>query len=302
MRVFTTGATGFVGSHAVRELISRGHKVLGLTRSKDAAASLAATGADAHYGTLENLDSLRSGADASDAVIHLGYNPDFSKFRESCEIDRKAIEAIGSAIAGSSKPLIVPNGIAGLAPPGRVLTEDDDVPANYRFPRASEQTALRLASQGVLASVIRLPQVHNTVKQGLVTRLIEVARSKGVSAYVNDGLNRWPAAHVSDVARLIRLALEAPEAGAKFHAVAEEGVEIRIIASVIGRILGVPEKSLTAEEARTHFGPLSMFVSEDMPASSIATRKKMGWQPTGPTLIADLEQIGARADSDHHAS
>jgi nucleoside-diphosphate-sugar epimerase len=186
MRIFMTGATGFVGTEVIHELISSGHKVLGLARSKEAAAALAAIGADAHSGSLENIDSLRGGAHASDAVIHLGFNTDFSKRRENCEIDQRAIEAIGSAIIGSGKPLIVPNGMAGLAPSGHVVTEHDDIPKNYRFLRASEQTALRLASQGVLASVIRLPQVHNTVKQGLVTRLIEVARSKGVSAYVNE--------------------------------------------------------------------------------------------------------------------
>lgn len=293
MRIFMTGATGFVGTEVVHELINSGHKVLGLARSKEAAAALAAIGADAHSGSLENLDSLRSGADASDAVIHLGFNTDFSKHRENCEIDQRAIEAIGSAIMGSGKPLIVPNGMAGLAPSGQVVTELDGIPENYTFLRVSEQTALGLASQGVLASVIRLPQVHNTVKQGLVTLLIEVARSKRVSAYVNEGLNRWPAAHVSDVVRLFRLVMEASEAGTKYHAVAEEGVEMRVIAGVIGRILSVPTKSLTAEEARDHFGPLSMFASEDMPASAIATRKKMQWHPTGPSLITDLEQISS---------
>jgi nucleoside-diphosphate-sugar epimerase len=292
MRVFMTGATGFVGTEVVRELISSGHEVLGLARSNEAAAALAAIGADAHSGSLENLDSLRSGADTTDAVIHLGINHDFSTFRQNCEIEQHAIEAIGSAIIGSGKPLIVPNGMAGLAPSGQVVTEHDDIPENYRFPRASEQTALRLASQGVFASVIRLPQVHNRVKQGLVTLLIEVARSKGVSAYANEGLNRWPAAHVSDVARLFRLVMEAGEAGAKYHAVAEEGVEMRVIAGAISRILRVPMKSVTAEEVRDHFGPLSMFVSEDMPASAIATTKKMQWHPTGPTLITDLEQLG----------
>jgi nucleoside-diphosphate-sugar epimerase len=292
MRIFMTGATGFVGAEVAHELINSGHKVLGLARSKEAAAALAAIGADAHSGSLENLDSLRSGADASDAVIHLGFNTDYSKFRENCEIEQHAIEAIGSAIIGSGKPLIVTNGMAGLAHSGQLLTEHDDVPESFRFPRVSEQTALRLASQGVLASVMRLPQVHNTVKQGLITRLIEVARSKGLSAYVNEGLNRWPAAHVSDVARLFRLVAEASEAGEKYHAVAEEGVEMRVIAGVIGRILNVPMKSLTAGEAQDHFGPLIMFVSEDMPASAVATRRKMRWHPTGPTLITDLEQVG----------
>jgi nucleoside-diphosphate-sugar epimerase len=294
MRVFVTGATGFVGTEVVHELINSGHQVLGLARSKEAAATLASIGADAHIGSIENLDSLRSGARTSDAVIHLGFNPDFSKFRESSEIDRQAIKAIGSVIAGSGKPFIVPNGIAGLVPPGQVVTEKDDVPVNYGFPRFSEQAALHLVSQGVHASVIRLPQVHNTVKQGLVTRLIQVARAKGVSAYVNGGLNRWPAAHVSDVARLFKRVLEAGEAGAKYHAVAEEGVEMNVIADAISRVLGVPTKSLSEEEAQTHFGPLSMFVGVDMPASAEETRKKMGWTPYGPKLVTDLERIDQR--------
>ena len=291
MRVFMTGATGFVGPEVVRELINRGHKVLGLARSDKAADALAAMGAEVHSGSLDDVDILRSGADAADAAIHLGFNPDFSKMKESSETDRRAIEAMGSMLAGSDRPLIVPNGLAGLETPGRAVTERDDVPSGYRFPRASEQTALGLASQAVCASVIRLPQIHNIIKQGLVTRLTQVAKSKGVSAFVGEGLNRWPAAHVSDVARLFRLVLEAPERGAKYHAVAEEGVELRVIAEHIGRILSVPTRSLTMEEARDHFGPLSMFVSEDMPASAVETRKKMEWNPSGPTLIADLEQI-----------
>ncbi|HUC16141.1 MAG TPA: SDR family oxidoreductase [Acetobacteraceae bacterium] len=291
MRVFVTGATGFVGSHVVRELLSNGHKVLGLARSTGVVAALNNVGADAHLGSLEDVDCLRRGANDADAVVHLAYNPDFSKFRESSEVDRKAIEAMGAAIAGSAKPLIVPNGIAGLGTPGHIITENDDVPSNYRFPRVSEQTALGLASRGILATVIRLPQVHNTVKQGLVSRLVQVARAKGLSAYIGDGRNRWPAAHVSDVARLFRLVLETPEAGAKYHAVAEEGVELRVIAGVISRVLGVPEKSISAEEAQQHFGPLSMFVGEDMPASAHETKRKMAWNPQGPTLIADLERI-----------
>jgi len=292
MRVFLTGATGFVGTEVVRDLIDAGHTVLGLARSKHAADKLAAQGADAHPGSVEDLASLRSGADASDAVIHLGFNPDFSKFRESCEVDQRAIEAIGSVLTGSGKPFVVPNGIAGLAPSGTVVTEDDAIPDTYKFPRVSEQTALRLAAQGVHASVIRLPQVHDTAKQGLVSRLTQIARGKSVSAYVNEGDNRWPAAHVSDVARLFRLVVEAGEAGTRYHAVAEEGVAVRVIAGIIGRILGLPTQSLTADEAHSHFGPLSMFVGEDMPASAVATRETMRWRPTGPMLIADLEQGG----------
>jgi len=297
MRVFVTGATGFVGAHVVRELIGAGHKVLGLARSKNTADVLAAMGAESHSGTLENLDSLRSGAGASDAVIHLGFGADFSKFKESSESDRLAIEALGSVIAGSDKPMIVPNGIAGLVPPGLVATENDDVPTDYRFPRASEQTALGLVSQGVRASVIRLPQVHDTIKQGLVTRAIAVAREKGVSAYVGEGLNGWSAAHISDVARLFRIVLEKGEAGAKYHAVSEEGVPMHAIAEAIGRGLAVPVKSLTQEEASAHFGPLSMFIGQDMLASSAITQQKMGWHPAGPGLIADLERIDYSAMS-----
>ena len=264
MRVFVTGANGFVGAHVVAELIGAGHGVLGLARSQQAADTLAATGADVQSGALEDLDSLRSGAAASDAVIHLGFRHDFSRFKESCEIDQRAIEAIGSVIAGSDKPMIVPNGMAGLKPLGELATEKDDVPAHYRFPRFSEQTALALVSQGVRASVVRLPQVHNTVKQGLVTGMIAVARQTGVSAYVGEGLNRWSAAHILDVARLFRLVLEAGEAGAKYHAVAEEGVEMRAIAEAISRRLNAPVTSLTQEQAQAHFGPLSRFVGEDL--------------------------------------
>ena len=291
MRVFITGATGFVGAHVVAELIGAGHAVLGLARTNEAAGTLAAMGSDVHPGTLEDTDSLRSGAAASDAVIHLGFGADFSRFRENSEIDRRAIEAFGSTLSGSDKPLIVPNGLAGLMPPGQVATEEVKIPEEYRFPRSSEQTALGLVSHGVRASVIRLPQVHDTVKQGLVTRMIAVARQKRVSGYVGEGLNRWSAAHVLDVARLFRLVLEAGEAGARYHAVAEEGVPMRAIAETIGHRLGVPTTSLTEEEARSHFGPLSMFVGQDILASAVATQEKMAWHPSGPSLIADLGRI-----------
>jgi nucleoside-diphosphate-sugar epimerase len=289
MRVFVTGATGFVGSRVVKELIAAGHKVLGLARSEAGVQILAATGADVQRGVLEDASSLRSGAAASDAVVHLAFIHDFSKFQENCEIDKRAIEVLGSVLAGSDRPLIVASGTAGLAAPGQVATEDDVVPPNFPLPRVSEQTALSL--KGVNASVMRLPQVHDTIKQGLVTYLIAVAREKGLSAYVGEGRNRWAAAHVSDVARLYRLALEKHEAGAKYHAVAEEGVSMRDIAETTGRGLKVPVVSLSPEKAAAHFGWLAMFAGADLVASSEKTRKNLGWDPTGPGLIADLQQM-----------
>jgi len=289
MRVFVTGATGFIGSAIVQELIRAGHQVLGLARSDASAKSLAVAGAQVHRGDLEDLDSLSNGAAASDGVIHTGFIHDFSKFQENCEIDKHAIEALGSLLAGSDRPLIVTSGTAGLAAPGQVATEDHVVPPDFPFPRVSEQTALSL--KGVSASVMRLPQVHDTIKQGLVTYLIAVAREKGVSAYVGEGRNSWAVAHVSDVARLYRLALEKHEAGAKYHAVAEEGVPMREIAETIGRGLKVPAVSLSPEKAAAHFGWLTMFASADLMASSEKTRKNLGWNPTGPGLIADLQRM-----------
>src|SRR5271165_7049245 len=289
MRVFVTGATGFVGSHVVKELIAAGHKVLGLARSEAGAQALAATGADVQRGVLEDVSSLRSGAAASDAVIHLAFIHDFSKFQENCEIDKHAIEALGSVLAGSNRPLIATAGTAGLAGPGQVATEDNVVPPNFPFPRVSEQTALSL--KGVRASVMRLPQVHDTAKQGLITPLIQMYREKGACAYIGDGHNRWPAAGVLDVARLYRLAIEKAEPNAKYHAVAEEGVPMRDIAEAIGRRLKLPVKSIAPEEAQAFFGWLAMFAGHDMPASSEQTRQRLGWQPTGPGLIADLEAL-----------
>ena len=289
MRIFVTGATGFIGSAVVPELIKAGHQVLGLTRSDAGAKSLMAAGAQAHHGELTDLESLRKGAAQSDGVIHLAFVHDFAKFQENCGIDKRAIEALGSVLAGSNRPLIVTSGLGGLAGPGQLATEDMDVPPNFPFPRVSEQTALAL--NGVKASVVRLPQVHDAVKQGLVTYLIALAREKGVSAYVAEGLNRWSGAHVSDVARLYELVLEKNEAGAKYHAVGEEGVSMRDIAETTGRRLKIPVKSVSPEEAQSHFGWLAMFAAHDLRASSAITRKKLGWNPTGPGLIADLEQM-----------
>ncbi|HYZ74532.1 MAG TPA: SDR family oxidoreductase [Chthoniobacterales bacterium] len=298
MRVFVTGATGFIGSVVVQELLKTGHQVLGLSRSDAGAKALAAAGAEVHRGSLEDLESLRKGAAVSDSVIHLAFKHDafggdFSKFVANCETDRQAVEAIGSVLAGSDRPFIVTSG-TGLANtvPDRPALEDNPIISSSVIPRAaSEEAAASLAERGINISVVRLPQVHDPVKQGLVTYAIMMAREKGVSPYVGDGLNRWPAAHVQDTARLYRLALEKNDPGAKYHAVAEEGVRLRDIAEVIGKGLKVPVVSISPEEAPAHFGWLAMFVGRDSRASSALTQKRLGWHPTGPGLIADLEQM-----------
>ena len=294
MKVFVTGATGFIGSAIVPELIGAGHQVLGLARSEAGAKSLIAAGAQVHRGDVEDLESLREGAGAGDGVIHTAFIHDFSKFKENCEIDRRALEALGAALAGSDRPLIVTSGtgIAGHAL-GRLGTEDDEPSAGPNaIPRvASEEAAAAVAARGVRVSVVRLPQVHNTFKQGLVTYAIALARQKGLSAYVGDGLNRWSAVHLLDAARLYRLVLEKGSAGARYHAVAEEGVPVRDIAEVIGRGLKVPVVSKSPKEAMEHFGWLGVFVGSDLPASSAKTQKQMGWRPTERGLIPDLEQM-----------
>ena len=290
MRVFVTGATGFIGSTIVRELIGAGHHVLGMARSDAGAQSLIAAGAEVHRGNLEDLETLRSGAAQADAVIHTAFIHDFSKFAANCEADKRAIDALGDALAGSNRTLIVTSGIGPLAP-GRAATEEDAAIFNPAMPRVSEQTGLAQASRGVNVSVMRLPQVHDPAKQGLVSYMIQVAREKGISAYIGDGLNRWAAAHVLDVAHLYRLALEKHEAGTRYHAVAEEGVSMRAIAEVIGRGLQVPVVSLSREEAAAHFGWLAIPAGLEMPASSAQTREKLGWNPTGPGLVTDLENM-----------
>jgi nucleoside-diphosphate-sugar epimerase len=292
MRIFVTGATGFIGSALVPELINAGRQVIGLTRSDAGAKSLIAAGAEVHRGNLEDPESLRAGAAKADGVIHLAFDHDFSNFVAICEKDRRAIEALGDALVGSELPLVITSGTGmGNAAPGKPATEDHFDPNHPNPRKSSELAGASVAARGVNVSVVRLPQVHDTVKQGLITYAVAVAREKGVSAYVGDGLNRWPAAHVLDTARLYRLALEKAEAGSRYNAVAEEGVAVREIAEVLGRGLKVPVVALSQEEAGAHFGWLGPFAGWDMPASSAQTQERLGWHPTGPGLIADLEQM-----------
>jgi nucleoside-diphosphate-sugar epimerase len=291
MRIFLTGATGFIGSAIVPELIDAGHQVIGVTRSDAGAKALADAGAQVYRGTLEDPDNLARGAADADAVIHTAFDHDFSRFVDNCEKDKRVIAALGRVLAGSDRPLVITSGTGiGTGEHGEPASEDV-FNARHPNPRiASEIAGNALLDAGINVSVMRLPQVHNPYKQGLITPLIDIAREKGVCAYVGDGNNRWPAGHVSDVARLYRLAVEKAQRGARYHAVAEEGVSARAISESLGRGLKLPVVSMTPEEAQAHFGWMAMFVALDMPASSALTRSRLGWRPAGPTLLADLDE------------
>ena len=291
MLVFVTGATGFVGSAVVKELLGGGHRVLGLARSDSGAKSLAAAGAEVHRGDLEDFESLHSGAAKSDGVIHTGFIHDFSRFEEVCDLDRRVIETLGGALAGSDRPLIITSGTGmGSAGPGQLATEDHFNAGHANPRKASELAGASVLAKGVNVRVVRLPQVHDPFKQGLITYLVALAREKGVSGYVGDGLNRWAAVHRLDAALLYRLVLERGTSGARYHAVAEEGVTARAIAESLARGMKVPTVSKSVEEMPAHFGWLAMFAGLDMPASSALTQERLGWRPTGPGLISDLDQ------------
>jgi len=292
MRIFLTGATGFIGSRIVPELIAAGHHVLGMTRSDSGARALQVAGADVHRGELEDLESLRAGAAQADAVIHTAFDHNFANFVANCEKDQRAIRALGSALIGSDRPLLITSG-TGIGSPGHgELAREDVFNAAHPNPRTlTEITGNELLDKGVAVSVVRLPQVHDPVKQGLITPLLDIIRAKGVSAYVGDGQNRWPAAHVLDVARLYRLAIEQCKPGTRYNAVAEEGITARAIAEALGEGLGIPVKSIDASESAAYFGWMSAFMSMDLSASSAWTRQALGWNPTGPTLLEDLRRM-----------
>ena len=292
MKIFVTGATGYIGSAIVQELLGAGHQVIGLARSEAAAQKLSAAGIGAHIGALDDFDSLRRGAAASDGVIHTAYNHDFSAYATAGETDRQAVEALGSALVGSDRPFVITSGITVLTP-GRLATETDatdlNAPSAPRIP--SEKIMESLASQGVRTSVVRLPpSVHGIGDYAFIPTLIGIARQKGVSAYIGDGMNRWCAVHRLDAAKLFQLAVEKGTAGASYHGVGDEGVFVRDIATLIGQHLNLPVVAKSAEESTDHFGWIGEFLSVDCPASSALTQQQLGWTPTQPTLLADLDQ------------
>jgi nucleoside-diphosphate-sugar epimerase len=292
MRIFLTGATGFIGQHIIPELLGAGHQVLGMTRSDAGAATLTGAGVEPYRATLEEPDSLKAGAAQADATIHCAFDHDFSNFMANVGKDRAAIQALGEALAGSDKPLVITSG-TGLGSPGPgELAREDVFDAGNPNPRiASEATAASFLDKGVRAIVMRLPQVHDTRKQGLVTPMIATARAQGRVGYVGDGQNRWAAGPVKAVAELYRLAVEQGKAGERFHAVSEEGVTAREIAEALGAGLGLPVVSLSQDEAFAYFGPFALFAGLDMPASSAWTRRRLGWTPKGASLIEDLRKM-----------
>jgi nucleoside-diphosphate-sugar epimerase len=302
MHVFVTGASGWIGSAVVPELIGAGHRVTGLARSDASATALTAAGAQVHRGTLDDLDSLRTAAAASDGVIHLAFKHDIAftgDFQGAADADRRAVETFGEALAGSGRPFVIASGILGLAP-GRVATERDGrspgsatvhVGGGPQTRLVTAQLTLSLASRDVRSSVMRLPPtVHGEGDNGFMATLAGIARDKGVSGYIGDGASRWPAVHRFDAAHLFRLALEQAPAGSVLHAIADEGVPIRAIAEVIGRHLTVPVAAIAPEDAAGHFGWLAPFLAADSPASSTLTRELLGWQPVQPGLIDDLDK------------
>jgi len=291
MRVFVTGATGWVGSAVVKDLMAAGHRVLGLARSEEGARALEAAGAEVQRGELDDLDGLRAGAASCEGIIHTAFKHDFSTFEANADLDRRVIEAIGEVLIGSDRPFVTTSGtlMVAMVSPGRVGTEDDAPPATVpRVP--SELATLALADQRVRSSVIRLPPtVHGDGDKGFMPRIVDIAREKGVSAFVGDGANRWPAVHRSDAARLFRLALEKGEGGMRYHAIGDEGIAIRELAEAIGRKLDIPVVPKSPEDAAGHFGFLAMFLGLDAPASAALTRERLGWNPTGRGLLADLK-------------
>lgn len=296
MRIFVTGATGFIGARVVDRLVAGGHSVLGLTRSDAGARRLEAAGAEAHRGDIYDVASVVAGASEADAVVHLAFDHDFSRYAQNCQTDRALVEAVGDVLAGSGRPFVITSGTGiAMAKPGEPGKESDEAMTSEMFPRAmTEEAAREIAERGVNTVIVRLPQVHDPVKQGLITPLVDIARQKKVSAYVGQGMGGWPAAHVDDVALLYKLAVErhAPgqpgKPGTVYHAVAEQGVSMRSVAEALGKGLGVPVESIPQDAAMEHFGWLGMFLGRDMTSSSEWTRKELGWEPKGPTLLADL--------------